>query len=380
MAGLALREHGFWDYTTPGAGGMEGYEAGDFSALVDDMARAGMDSVVVVAKWLTTGYRSRLPFLDQHAESPVTRTDNELLRGFMAEAAKRRIKVWLGAVLTMYPVGTVKSAPSMVFSGTFGGFPLPQDIGVYDSDAPEVTEYSVAVVEEMHAQFPGAHGFMLELEHADIALPHRIPAYTAWAKANGRPSFTQIAQPLAPRNPDISAWRDFATESRLRLVRTVDGALRARGFGGQICLLCETGAHAYQVQQAVNLEMLKQAFPQVVALSYDPNYDKSRNRLGIMEMAVEEPKRAGLTTYYLPRGIMTWAGQWPMHHRLEEMWQFEQDDIERFQPHGAWWFGSGTGTVAEGAHVSSARLRQAGFADGRAARAALLRFLAGRRP
>ncbi len=140
MAAPKLREHGFWDYTTPGAGGMEGYEAGDFSALLDDMAEAGMNSVVVVAKWLTTGYRSRLAFLDQHPSSPVTRSGNELLRSFMAGAAARGIKVWIGAVISMYPVGAVRSAPSMTFSGTFGGFPLPQAIGVYDSDAPEVTE------------------------------------------------------------------------------------------------------------------------------------------------------------------------------------------------------------------------------------------------
>jgi hypothetical protein len=90
---------------------------------------------------------------------------------------------------------------------------------------------------------------------------------------------------------------------------------------------------------------------------------------------VEESKRAGLETFYLPRGIMTWAGKWPMPLSLEEFWQAEQEDIARYRPHGAWWFGSGTGSRPEGAHVSVARLRQSGYEDGVAARKALMKAL-----
>ena len=57
--------HGFWDYTTPGAGGMEHYRREDYRLLLEDMRRAGMNSLAINVKWLTTGYRSRLPFLDQ---------------------------------------------------------------------------------------------------------------------------------------------------------------------------------------------------------------------------------------------------------------------------------------------------------------------------
>jgi hypothetical protein len=46
------------------------------------------------------------------------------------------------------------------------------------------------------------------------------------------------------------------------------------------------------------------------------------------------------------------------------------EDIHRFGPDGVWWFGCGT--VSAGFHVDSARLRQSGFADGAAARRALL--------
>jgi hypothetical protein len=371
-----LKEHGFWDYTTPGAGGMEGYEGDDYARLLDDMSQAGMTSIVVMAKWLTTGYRSRLPFLDQHPDSPVTRSDNRLLSDFITAAVFRGIKVWLGAVVSMYPAAAVKGPPSMSFSGEFGGFPLSSPTGVFDSDAPEVTEYSVAIFEELLALFPGVHGFLVELEHCDIAMPHRAAAYDAWAKENRRPAFDQICRPIVPRNPDVAAWRDYATMSRLRVVSAVDTALRGRGFTGRLSLLCETGAHPFQVQQSMNLDMVKAALPDVACVSYDPNYDKTRNRQGIMEMAVEEPRRAGLESYYLPRGIMTWAGTWPMKLSLEEFWKVEQDDIRRYEPAGVWWFGSGYARGRpEGAHVSAARLRQSGYADSAAARAAFITAL-----
>ena len=76
---------------------------------------------------------------------------------------------------------------------------------------------------------------------------------------------------------------------------------------------------------------------------------------------------------------MTWGGGWPLELSLEQFWDAEIEDIVRFRPDGAWWFGSGAGTVAEGAHVSLARLRASGYADGRAARRALLARIERRR-
>ena len=66
---------------------------------------------------------------------------------------------------------------------------------------------------------------------------------------------------------------------------------------------------------------------------------------------------------------MTW--EMPLPISLEESWQMDLEDIQRFKPQGVWWFGSGTKN--EGAHVSLARLKQAGYKDGVAARQALLK-------
>ena len=67
----SLMEYGFWDYATPGAGGMEAFKQDDYVSLLDDMAQAGMNSLMIFVKWLTTGYRSRLPFQDQSPDNPV---------------------------------------------------------------------------------------------------------------------------------------------------------------------------------------------------------------------------------------------------------------------------------------------------------------------
>ena len=63
-----MQEMGFWDYTAPGGGGgLESYREEDWDRLLDDMAAGGFNSLVLGIKWFTTGYRSRLPWLDQDA-------------------------------------------------------------------------------------------------------------------------------------------------------------------------------------------------------------------------------------------------------------------------------------------------------------------------
>jgi hypothetical protein len=367
-----LREHGFWDYTSPGAGGMEGYGPADYDLLLDDMRGAGMNSVVVMVKWLTTGYRSRLPFLDQHPDNPVTASDNAVLGRFLERAAAAGIRTWLGAVVSMYPASSIQVEPSMVIS-EMCGTPMPFPVGVFDADTPEVTTFAVAIFDELASLFPMAGGFLVELELADRAMAHRISLYDRWAEQNGRPHFAGLTHGITARNPDLSAWRDYTTASRIRVLRAVEESLRSKGFGGRLAVLCETGGGGYQVQQEVNLAMLKTACPDWVSVSYDPNYLKTQNRLGFMEMAVDEPKRAGLAAHYLPRGVMTWGARWPLELSLEQFWDAEIEDIARFRPDGAWWFGSGLGGVREGAHVSLARLRASGYPDGRAARRALIR-------
>jgi hypothetical protein len=372
-------EHGFWDYTTPGAGGMEGYGPADYDRLLEDMRDAGMNSVVVMAKWLTTGYRSRLPFLDQHPDNIVTADDNAVLRRFLERAAGAGIRTWLGAVVSMYPVSSVKAEPSMTIT-EMCGTPMPFPVGVFDADTPEVTGFAVAVFDELRALFPMAGGFLVELELADRAMAHRIPLYDRWAEQNGRPHFAGLTHGLTARYADVSPWRDYTTASRIRVLRAVESSLRGKGFAGRLAVLCETGGGGCQIQQEVNLEMLKAACPDWISVSYDPNYLKTRNRLGFMEMAVDEPRRAGLAAHYLPRGVMTWGAGWPLELSLEQFWDAEIEDIARFRPDGAWWFGSGAGAVAEGAHVSLARLGTSGYADGRAARRALLARIERRPP
>lgn len=367
-----LREHGFWDYTAPGAGGMEGYGPADYDALLDDMRGCGMNSVVVMAKWLTTGYRSRLPFLDQHPDNPVTASDNALLRRFLDRTAAAGVRTWLGAVVSMYPASSIQAEPSAVIT-EMCGTPMPFPVGAFDADTPEVTTFAVAVFDELASLFPMAGGFLVELELADRAMAHRIPGYDRWADLNGRPRFAGLTHGITARNLDLSAWRDYTTAGRIGVLKAVEGSLRSKGFAGGLAVLCETGGGGCQVQQEVNLTMLKAACPDWVAVSYDPNYLKTRNRLGFMEMAVDEPKRAGLAAHYLPRGIMTWGAGWPLELSLEQFWDAELEDIARFGPDGTWWFGSGVGSVPEGAHVSLDRLRASGYPDGRAARRALIR-------
>ena len=99
----------------------------------------------------------------------------------------------------------------------------------------------------------------------------------------------------------------------------------------------------------------------------------------MMELTIEEPRKTGLKTYYLPRGVMTWpagdkTNKWPLPISLEESWRMDLEDIARYQPEGVWWFGSGG--LSKGAHVDPALLQKIGLKSGRAARQALLRQIA----
>ena len=132
-------------------------------------------------------------------------------------------------------------------------------------------------------------------------------------------------------------------------------------------MICETGRTLYTVGQAVNLKEFHKQFPTWIATTYE--YEKWDHRYGMMDVCIDHPKQEGLTVFYLPRGVMTW--EMPLPISLEESWQMDLEDIQRFKPQGVWWFGSGTKN--EGAHVSLARLKQAGYKDGVAARQALLK-------
>jgi hypothetical protein len=362
-------EHGFWDYTTPGAGGMEHYERDDYLRLLDDMSQAGMNSICVLPKWLTTGYRSRLPFLDQHADNPTTRSDNALLRHFLAEAKRRGIKPWLGVVIAMYPAEHVRTPAIQIHPPDHGNLRLGVSIGVYDLDCPEVWDYAPQVLAELCREFPCIEGLAIEVEWAGMALPHRIPLYNRWAAENGQPAFEKINNPLNLRVMDVSPWRSYTTQRRIEFMRHLRAAVSA--YPGEWAMLCETGRSPYLLTQEVDLRLLARECPWCAAVSYECQYDKSFHRLGTMELAVEDSKQAGLKTFYLPRGVMTW-GPWPMALPLEESWRRDTEDILRFLPQGVWWFGSGCVETGRGSHVDAERLRQSRFADGTQARRRLL--------
>ena len=366
-------EHGFWDYTTPGAGGMEGFANADYQMLLDDMSAAGMNSVCVVVKWLTTGYRSRLKFLDQSAANPMIASDNQLLLDFFQQARVRGIQTWLAAVVNMFPVDQLKSTPWHASTEAFRG-ELQIKYGIYDVDSAEVQDCAIQVFEELTELFPDVSGFVVEVEHCGIEAPHRIPLYNEWAEKNGRPRFDQIAHPLQARLPDLSPWRDYATHRRIELMHRIESAVTRKGFRGALAMLCETGRQPYLLTQEVNLEEFKRSCPDWSAVTYEYSYNKSLNRFGMMELCLEEPKKAGLKTYYLPRGISTFAypETWPMALTLEQSWQMDLEDIARFKPDGVWWFGSGT-VSDRAAHCELPKLRQSGYKDGHGARRALLK-------
>jgi len=240
-----LREHGFWDYTCPVAGGMEGFGKDDYLELFDDMAAAGMNSLVICAKWMTTGYRSRLPYLDQLPDNPVIVSDNELLRFAIGEARKRKIKVWLAAVVNFFPVKTTGAKPMSVLDKLLD-FKFPFRVGCYDSDLPLVRARAVEICTELVELFPGIGGMVIELENDNIESPCRIPLYNKWAVKNKRRPFKELGHPFNPRCVAVSEWRDYTTYCRIAIVNAVEHEIRKMGFKGDLALVCGMGGDYYE--------------------------------------------------------------------------------------------------------------------------------------
>jgi hypothetical protein len=363
-----LKEHGFWDYTSPATGGMERFEKADYRSLLEDMQAAGMNSLLVCVKWLTTGYRSKLKFLDQSPTNPMIASDNRLLRDAIEEAARRGIRVWLGAVVSNYVYDCFGSTP--LRRAPYEGV---GDVAIYDLDNPLLCERGVQLFEELVELFPGIAGLEVEVEDSGWEAPHRIPLYNAWAATRGKPSFGQLGHPITPRLYDLEPWRDYTTSRRIDFMSQIEAAVRARGFKGQLAMLCETSRSAYCLTQEVNLSHFHKALPQWRAVTYEAGYQKIEAREASMEFCVGMPRSLGLDVCYLPRGVMTWTwpvGNFPLPISLEESWKRDIEDIVRYQPHTVWWFGSGA--KGNGIHVDEQLLRKEGWADGVAARRSLL--------
>ena len=362
-----LCEHGFWEYVTPCTGGFEAYDLDDYLVALDDMAQAGMNSLVIMVKWLTTGYRSKLPFLDQLPGNKVIASGNRLLRRVMVEAGKRRIKVWLGAVTNHYDADKFGSIPHSIVP-KMGGCPFR--VGQYDPDAPHMVERGAAIFAEILDEFAKPDGFVLEMEYVDKRAPHRLKPYNAWAQGNDRATCRDINSVAA------MDWFDYQTAAIIRATKAVEKVVRDKGFRGDLATINKVSDPIDRATkgQVVNLEMMRPDCPGWATINY--TYDKGSptgNYDAYMEAGVTYPKGLGLNVYYLPRGVMTW-GQWTDRARLQRSWQQDIADVLKYQPQNLWWFGAGT--KSGGHHTSLSLLKRMGYNDDVAARRDLLRIAA----
>jgi hypothetical protein len=346
---------------------MEKYERDDYLRLVDDMAARGMNSLMICVKWLTTGFRSRLPFLDQLPDNAMIASDNELLRGAISAARDRGIKVWLGAVVSIHAVKEYGGKPYEISDRLPTGTPIAP-FGLYDPDMPEFTERAVAIAEELVELFPGIGGLDIEMEGCGRESPHRLACYEKWAQENGRKPFAELGHPFNPRVFDVAEWRDYTTMRRIEALHAIERAVRAKGFTGDLATILENSGIQYAVGMEVNLRLFHQHCPEWVGITYE--HDKWNHRYASMDLNVATPKEIGIKVFNLPRGVMTWSDIWPMPLRIEENWRMDVEDIQRFEPDGVWWMGSGSKN--DGANASITRIRELGYPSGEAARRALL--------
>ena len=365
-----LAEYGFWDYTTPGAGGMEHYGRDEYLCLLDDMAQAGMNSLVLMVKWMTTGYRSALSWLDQEPANPAIASDNELIRFALDQAGRRGIKVWLGVLAAQYVTAAYGESSHRHFEVYVDG--QRRHAAIFDLDMPEVAERIVAMCVELVELFPQAQGLMVELEGAEVFAPHRVEPYNRWAGEHGGP----------PAEGDTCpAYFQYSAYRRCQVLGAIEQATRARGFEGDISAVCDVISQEYSTTQVVDLAELARGMPHVTVITY--NLSCWRRRLAVTDYCFLQPREHGFEPYYLGRGVMTWnkhlrSPQPAMPMSLQAQWALDVEDVARHHPAGYWLFG--TGAVREGAHVDLAELRQLGFKDGRDARLQLLRCGAPLRP
>ena len=360
---MGLSEYGFWDYTAPGTGGMEHYGRDDYLSLLDDMAEAGMNSLVVIVKWMTTGYTSQLPWLDQELANPAVASDNRLIHLVLDEARRRGIKVWLGAVVTQFVTASYGESPHRHFEIYVEG--QPRHTAIFDLDMPQVAERAVVLFEEIVELFPQAAGLIVEIEGGDVFAPHRVEPYNRWAHEHDKP---------AAMNGSCPAYPEYAAFRRWQVLRAVEEGVRAKGFNGDMATICEVINLNYNTIQVVDLAELARGFPGIGVVTY--SYSRWQRRLAVADYCFVQPPEHGFPTFYLGRGVMTWNKQWrspqpPMPMSLREQWAIDVEDVARYGPDGFWWFGSGA--VREGSHVDLGELQELGFKDGRDARLQLIR-------
>lgn len=356
-----LKEYGFWEYTCPGAGQLGFYQTDDWERLLDDMAGGGMNSLAIVIKWFTTGYKSRLPWLDQDPSCRVIASDNRILLRALEMARQRKIRVWITAVCSFHQVKEFGIAPPT--GQRDGCFP-------YDPDQPGVLERMAAMFKEIAELFGDAHGIVVEMESVEFDWPHRIAIYNTWARKHRQPRHAELKLlPLDARAYRIHAWRDFLTWRRCIAYRAIEKAIRGTGYRGRLATICETGNETGSYHQALNLSEFRKSMPGWVAVTYD--YDRDRNPLSTVDFCMLQPMAAGLPTYYLGRGVMTYGRDLTIS--LEDHWRRDLADVRQYGVDGFWFFGADS-VSGKNFHCETSKLRTMGFCDGLSARRRILKI------
>jgi hypothetical protein len=366
-----FKEVGFWDYTCPHHGSLEHYTEADWDVLLDDMAANGFNSLVLGLKWLTTGYRSRLSWLDQDTNcTAVASPDNKLLHYALQNARKRGMQTWALVVATIFQ-RPYFDLPGGSFYWTPG---WSDDFVVFDPDVPGIGEHIDALFSEVVELFgPELDGLVVELEFCDGDAPHRIPIYNEWAAANNRPDFATIKNiRLEPRGYPFTHWRDFTTSRRILTLQSVERTVRSKGFTGKLSSIIEMDNQPMVVMGNVNLPMLQAALPHWSVVTYDSVYDRARNRVATIDFCVTQPQALGLEVNFLTRGVMTFGVTADLVPNLERQWRMSLEDAAAHNPERLWFMGSDC--RLDGWVCSSLRLPEWGFTDARTARLRLLQM------
>ena len=368
-----IQDVGFWDYTAPQHGSLEAYTEADWDELLDDLAQDGVNSLVICVKWITTGYRSALPWLDQDPICTAISTDNRTLHYGFREARKRGFKIWLLIVATQFPVEKFGLEPVWApewMLDVFGGL-----IGYYDADHPGLRERiheMVAEITELFGQY--VDGVIAELEFCDRAEPHRVEGYNRWAVQNNRPDYETVSQvPLQPRCYPFTHWRDYATHRRITLLREIEETLRENGFTGEYATIAEFENSPGCVMYGNNMAMLREEMPHMKLITYDSLYNRNLNRQSTVEMCMRQPREMGFEVNFLSRGVMPLFEHPDTFGPLEAQWQMTIDDAKDALPHGLYFMGCDART--KGMVCDSEKLKPFGFETGRQARKKLMNML-----
>ena len=364
-----IKEIGFWDYSCPQNGSLDQYDYDDWQLLLDDMAEGGINSLVLCPKWLTTGYKSKLPWLDQ-GDCTAIKTDNKVLRFALEEARKRGIICTLLVVSTQFNVasfGSVPDNPKAIWGET----------GSYDLDFPGLHDRVLDMYTEIHDLFGDlTDRYVCELEFCDNSAPHRIPKYDAWAKENNEPSFADISNiTLQPRDYPFLSWRKFTTWCRANMLNDIYSLLKNKGFTGGFSTIAEVGNAEQVMVGNTDFAVMKKNLPTLELVTYDSIYDRKKNRESSIEFCVTNPKKYDYTVHWLTRGVMTFGENWDdVTDNLDEQWDLSIADAAKYQPDSLWFMGADA-REENGLVCNSKKLPAWGYDDGITARRSLIKKL-----